>query len=36
LYYELVVVCFVGFCHGGEEKKGDERDEAEEALGDIH
>lgn len=31
-YDELVVVCFVGFCHGSEKKDDRERDETEEAL----
>lgn len=35
-YDELVVLCFVGFCHGSEDKKDSQRDKADEALGELH
>lgn len=35
-YDELVVVSFVGFCHGSEDKNHSQRDKADEALGELH
>lgn len=36
LYDEFVVVCFVGFCYGSEEKKDCERYEIEEVFDDFY